>query len=111
MDKYDLIWLITIIAAESVALYCVKKYSIDDNLHRYILLGIILYAYIPFALYKITKNGQGIAITNIIWNIASTIYGLLIGILLFDESISWEQKIGILLGFAGVFFMILKSKE
>ena len=44
--------------------------------------------------------------TNIVWNIASTIYGIIIGVLIFEESISFEQKIGALFGFIGLLLMI-----
>lgn len=110
MDNSDLFWLFSIIIAESFALYYVKKYSINDTNNVFIYVSIILYAYIPFALYKITHNCSGIAVTNIVWNIASTIYGLIIGMLLFDENITFEQKIGISLGFLSIIFMIWKQK-
>jgi drug/metabolite transporter (DMT)-like permease len=65
-----------------------------------------LYCMIPFILYYILKTKEGIAMTNIIWNIASMIYGLFIGVILFNENILLKQKIGIILGFIGLILMI-----
>lgn len=111
MDRNDIVWLITMIAAESVAFYCVKKYSADNSSSYYLFFAVVLFAYIPLALYKMLDNGTSIALVNIIFNMASIIYGLLIGVLLFNESISWEQKIGIIMGFIAMILMIWHSKK
>lgn len=111
MDRHDLIWLITMIAAESVAFYCVKKYSVDNSSSFYLFFAVVLFAYIPLALYKIIDNGTSIALVNIIFNMVSMIYGLLIGVLIFNESLSFEQKIGIIIGFIAVILMIWHSKK
>jgi len=110
MNQNIIFWLILIIACESIALYAIKKYSIDNTHSIYLVGSIILYAAIPLFLYKILKNDMGIAIANILWNIASTLYGLLIGVILFNEGITFEQKIGATLGTAGVILIMWDEK-
>jgi drug/metabolite transporter (DMT)-like permease len=97
-----------IILVEATALYYVKEYSISDNSFS-IIISIVAYSIIPLMLYKILKLGEGIAMTNIIWNIASTLYGLLIGVTLFSEHISFQQKIGAILGTVGTMVILLHT--
>lgn len=101
-----IVLLILLILVESFALYCVKKSSVKNTKNPYIIYSIILYAFIPVILYFALKNNEGLAITNLVWNIASTIYGIFIGIILFNEVITNEQKIGALMGFLGLVLMI-----
>ena len=101
-----IILLTLLILVESVAMYCIKKYSIENTKHQYVIGSIILYSCLPIILYYMLTNNEGIAITNIIWNIASIIYGIFIGIVLFGEVLTKEQKIGALIGFMGLVLMI-----
>lgn len=101
-------WLFIIILVEATALYYIKEYSISNNYHSFII-STIAYALIPFLLYKILKLGEGIAVTNILWNIASTLYGLLIGVTLFSEHISFQQKIGAILGTTGTMIILMHT--
>lgn len=98
---YIVPWLIVMILLESFALYSVKIYSINHNM-KHILISSILYALIPITLYQIIKMGHGLAITNIVWNITSILYGLFIGVILFGEYISIQQKIGAIMGIIGI---------
>jgi len=109
MDRYDSLWLLIIILLEATALYNIKYAS--ENSKSYLLISIVCYALIPYCLYKIVSRGQGIAITNIVWNIASSLYGLFIGIVLFSEVLTLKQKIGIGFGLLGVWFMVLGQKS
>jgi drug/metabolite transporter (DMT)-like permease len=93
---------------ESTAFYNIKMYSISNDM-RHIIASSALYAMIPILLYKIVKLGNGIAITNITWNIASTLYGLFIGVILFNEHITTEQKIGAILGMLGTIIILWHS--
>lgn len=105
MINSDILLLLIIILCEAFALYCIKKYSYNDNLTYLLILSMILYAIIPIFLYKILKHGTGIGILNTIWNITSTCYGLFIGMVLFSETITFQQKIGIIFGIIGIFLM------
>jgi len=103
---YGIVLIILLIIIESSAFYYVKKYSIDDNKYLFLTYSIILYSFIPIVLYFIFKNNGTLVITNIVWNIASIIYGIFIGVVLFNENISDKQKIGAMLGFFGLILML-----
>lgn len=102
---YTIIWLFLIILTEAIGLYNIKEYSIS-NTSPHFLISTVAYAIIPFMLYKILKLGNGIALTNILWNIASTLYGLIIGVVLFSEYISFQQKLGAVLGTVGTIMIL-----
>lgn len=101
-----IILLILIIIAEFLALYYIKLFSLYDDHIRYILCAMIYYIIVVIIFYRILKNGQGIAMTNMIWNIASTIYGLLIGVIIFNEKLTNLQKIGATFGTLSVIMML-----
>jgi multidrug transporter EmrE-like cation transporter len=105
MIKNNILWLAVIILCEASALYFVKKYSVNNDLAYLLILSMISYAIIPIFLYKMLKNGGEISIINTIWNIASTLYGLFIGVILFGEFVTLQQKIGIVFGTIGIFLM------
>jgi multidrug transporter EmrE-like cation transporter len=108
----NLIILFTcIILTESIALYSVKKYSID-NKKIYLLLSMCMYSLIPILLYYIISPKyckENISTVNIIWNILSTLYGLMIGVYIFSEHISSLQILGIILSTIGLIFIFKKS--
>lgn len=92
------------ITLEALALYSLK-YSTKTQHSQYLIAGMILYAGVGYCIYRIVNSGNGVGITNTIWNIASTIYGLLIGIIIFGERITNRQAFGIMLGGLGLIFM------
>jgi drug/metabolite transporter (DMT)-like permease len=59
---------------------------------------------VPFILL----NQKGVGIINFIWNVGSTVFGILIGMMLFNEKIKKLQWLGIVLGFLS-FALILLS--
>jgi multidrug transporter EmrE-like cation transporter len=64
---------------------------------------------IPVFLYIIIKENRNISTVNIIWNILSTIYGLIIGVLIFQEKIHTLQIYGVLLGVLGIGLIFWKQ--
>ena len=90
-----------IVILEFTALYSVKKYSLHGS--GYLLaICILCYALIPLFLFLILKQKQNIATVNIIWNVLSSVYGVLIGVVLFKERINLIQSLGIVLGVVGL---------
>lgn len=105
------IWLFAIIVIEATALYTIKGASVNHNPVE-LVFSVLLYAAIPFCLYKIITEKDsplGIATVNVVWNLASTIYGLIIGVVFFAESISTNQKIGIVLGTTATLLLVGKT--
>ena len=107
-----LLVLFTIIfLIEAVALYSIKRASVaTDGCKMSMLLAMLCYATLPLLLYLIAKQ-MGIALTNAVWNVASTMYGLLIGIMLFHEVVSVRQWVGLGLGVVGFGLMTSWAAE
>jgi multidrug transporter EmrE-like cation transporter len=89
----------TIFILEMIALYSVKRSSIGDG-KLFLFASMACYATIPIFLLLIIKKIP-MALTNSIWNIVSTMYGLLIGIMIFGEIVSVQQWVGLGLGVIG----------
>ena len=99
-----------IVVLEFIALYSIKYYSLHKNLPS-LLLSCLCYALIPIILYFLLVRGSNIATVNITWNILSTIYGLFIGVMLFQEKISNVQWYGIAFGFLSLIFLCWEGKK
>jgi len=88
---------------EIIAFYYLKKFSIEGNFLYYII-GILSYCLaatiLTFA-FMYTKIG----IINLSWNIISTIYGFIIGFLIFKERLTTKEIIGAIFGFIGILIM------
>ena len=101
-------WFLTIILSEALALYFVKKFSINQNHPEYLVYSMGLYCLTVWSLSKILIYGQGIALINILWNIASSLYGIAIGVFIFGEYLTNLQLIG---GVLGILSIILLTTE
>jgi multidrug transporter EmrE-like cation transporter len=108
MINRNLFLLNIIIICEALALYFIKSYSITNSNYA-LMFSMILYSIIPCYLYRILRQQEDVSVINVIWNVASTFYGLLIGVLIFNEHINSYQKIGILLGTIGTCLMFMKT--
>lgn len=101
-----IVWFVILLCIEATALYCVRKSS-DNKKYVYLTLSCILYASIPIVLYLIISNTHKIASLNCTWNIASSIYGLIIGMLIFSEVYTVKQCLGVGLGLFSLLLMNL----
>ena len=75
----------------------VKIFNISNNI-KYIIIACLLYAIQPLFFYKLLQYNNSIGISNISWNITSSLIIILFGIYKFNESYSKKQIIGIILG-------------
>lgn len=98
------LWLFVVIVLEFCALYNIKNATVTGS-DGLLVISVICYGLIPICLYQITKSGSGVALVNIVWNILSSMYGILIGIMLFGETITFHQKLGTLVGFLSIYLM------
>lgn len=106
---YPFLFFLCIVFFEVIALYSVKKYS-QTKEWGYLATSILCYGLIPVFLYLIIKQGENVSTVNIIWNILSTIYGLVIGMLIFQEKIHSLQIYGVILGVLGLGLILWKPK-
>jgi uncharacterized membrane protein len=104
MNPIIIFWFTILLLSEAFALYFVKKSS-DSKNYSYLALSILLYGCIPLFLYFILIKTHKIGRLNFTWNIASNIYGFMIGILIFSEVYHMRQAVGVILGIAGVILM------
>ncbi len=107
--KKELILLVSlIIIVEVASWYCLKKQYVD-NKKIYLYLFFALYTIIPFLLIRTLKY-EGIGVTNMLWNIASTTLVLLIGYFIFNEHINHYQYFGIGFGILAILLLTLDKK-
>ena len=103
----SLILLITVI--DVIGWYCIKKYHLTGKIH-FFLVTLTGYVLIAFLLLQVLKY-EGIGMTNMIWNIMSTIIVLLIGYYIYKEQINNLQLTGILLGMLSILILYLSEKN
>ena len=96
MQQQAIVYLFLLIVVEILAWYFLKKQHIEKN-ENYAILFFFTFALIPWILLRLVKL-EGIAITNIYWNIASTLLVLFLGYFVFKEELNNTQYIGIALG-------------
>jgi len=109
MNKYLYValFLFVLISFENTALYAIKKFSIRPLNYNWLILSSLIYGLIvPPLLYKMLAY-EGIGMVNFFWNIFSTLSGFTIGILIFRESVTHIQLIGITLSLLGVGLVVL----
>jgi len=105
LRKDFFIILTVIIIAELITWYTLKKQHLEkDNFYLYIYFSVFLA--IPVLLLLAVKYEQ-IIITNMMWNIASTILVLVLGYYIFKEHITTYQYIGICLGLLSIVFLAI----
>lgn len=106
--KKQLKWLLlAIVIVEVLSWYCLKKQYISGN-KIYLVPFFALYAIIPFLLIQTLKY-EGIGVTNMLWNIASTILVLLMGYFIFKEHVNGYQYIGIGLGVLSIVLLSISN--
>jgi len=104
MNNKQLFLFLTLIVIECCGLYYTKKYSINNKL-LYIFFAILFYGLIPIILILLLKYQNSIALLNVLWNVLSTIYGIIIGLLIFHEHLNINQWIGVVLGILSIIFI------
>lgn len=104
MKPILILWFIILLCMEAFALYCVRRAS-NNKQYGYLALSCLMYACIPFFLYLILVKTHKVAILNCSWNIASNIYGMMIGMLIFAEVYTMRQCCGVALGITAVLLM------
>lgn len=99
MNLYILVLLISIFEAFAQSTI---HYAYYNNNKYYIIFGIFLYIIIAFLIYK-AYNYKGVGMVNAIWSGFSIIFMIIIGIVLFNEKILFNEYIGIFFIIIGIF--------
>lgn len=103
MDYLYLYLLIVLLIILEVFAMTTIEYS-ANNRNYYYIIGILLYMFIGFLLYKILINSN-LAKTNAIWNVVSIILVTLISVLYFKEELTIYTKIGIFFAILSIIFL------
>ena len=98
-------YILLLIIVEILAWYFLKKQHIEEN-DTYMFLFFFFFALIPLILIQLVKL-EGIAITNVYWNIASTMLVILLGYFVFKEKINSVQYIGVGFGILSIALLTL----
>jgi spermidine export protein MdtJ len=105
------LWFLLLIISEALALYFIKLYALNENQIMYYVLSVALYGLCMWAFSQILIKDYGVAMVNIMWNIASVIYGIFIGVILFKEKISHTQIIGLIFGIVGMCMLAMQDNK
>jgi multidrug transporter EmrE-like cation transporter len=101
--------ILLIVMFENFAQYNIKKNNIENNF-LYIFLAIASYSIVCLLLGKCyTMKGAGVGITNFIWSILSIVSLIMIGVIIFHETITFYDIFGIILCICGLYFIFLKN--
>jgi len=101
-------WFAVIIVAEMVSFWFVKKAAVERKI-LYLIIAMAVYTLTIFGFYKILQNGNNLGIVNLLWNLFSTLYGFLMGILIFNEKITTLELVGSMFGLLSLFFILSKD--
>ena len=104
-DKYYFLLIFSIVFFESIAQYHIKQSKIKNN-NLYILVAIFSYSIVCLLLDK-CYDFNGVGITNFVWSIASIISMLMVGVILFNESITKYDALGIVLSLIGLYLIFV----
>ena len=107
IKKELILLLFLIVLVEVASWFCLKKQYLDKN-KFFLVLFFILYAILPFLLLRTLKY-EGIGITNMLWNIASTTLVLIIGYFIFKEHVNHWQYLGIGLGLISIVLLTFNN--
>ncbi len=103
MDRATLFNLALVIGFETLAQYYLqKKVSTQANMDLY--LSMAAYAMVPYFYYFILESGTALGTADALFNAGSQLTIAAMGYLVFKQSLSRKQMLGIALIMAGVNF-------
>lgn len=99
-----IIYIIILAILESIAMFFLKFYNVENNI-VYLLVGSSIYFIIGIA-FAYALEFNFIVNVTVYWNVFSTIFAVLIG-LLFSEFLTLTNIVGIIISLVGVYIMNL----
>jgi multidrug transporter EmrE-like cation transporter len=101
--------IILIVIFENFAQYNIKKNNIENNF-IYVVLAIASYSIICVLLGKCySLKGAGVGITNFIWSILSIVSLIVVGVIVFQETITLYDIFGLILCIVGLYFIFVQD--
>lgn len=109
--NFFLLLITLIIIFEGIAQYHIRKSKDNDSdIYYYFLIGVLAYSVVCVLLRK-CYDFDGIGMTNFIWSIMSIITIMLIGIIAFNERLTRNDIIGIILAVIGLYFIFMMDHD
>jgi len=95
---------------ETIAMTAITKYSRNKNIW-YMAIAILLYGIvIPFSVYH-SLSYSSIGTINFMWNIITTVSMIIIGKLLFDDTVTHLHLISLLMGIASMAILYIAEMD
>ncbi len=101
------VWLALALSAGAVVAgdYFAKRWSIDRGANRY-WIAVVFYL-LAAQLYLPTLLKEGLVITSLIWSLLSTIGFLFVGLVVFKETLTGLQMVGVALGLVAMVILAI----
>lgn len=105
IEYMDIIyWYVVAILVALVPIYLIKKFVITSN-ENYLLLTMLLYAILIISYVKIFQQ-EPVASAYVILQILQIIVVVLMGVLLFDDKVTFNKIIGLCFGIISVYLLV-----
>ena len=105
-------WIISLsllVVFELIADIFAKNWSTQGKVYFWIA-SIISYIVANIFWLSSIRNGSGLARGTVLFGVSSAVVGALLGIFLYKESLSLLQIIGVSIGIAAIFLLVLGDK-
>ena len=103
--KYYFLLIFSIVFFESIAQYHIKKSKLKNN-YIYLFVAVFSYSIVCLLLDK-CYDFNGVGITNFVWSVLSVVSMLIIGIVMFNETITKYDIIGIAMSISGLYLIFV----
>jgi uncharacterized membrane protein len=95
MNFSSIIIILFLIATETTALYFIQG-AADKSSHKYLLLGILIYIFVPILYFMLLKMGDEVGLANVAFNTGTNISVLFMGYLFYNQRLTKQQLIGVI---------------
>jgi multidrug transporter EmrE-like cation transporter len=103
--RFYFLLIFAIVFFECIAQYHIKKSKIN-NTSLYILIAIFSYSIVCLLLKK-CYDFHGVGMTNFVWSIVSIVTMLIVGAVMFNETVTKYDAIGIVLSVIGLYLIFI----
>lgn len=94
MNFLSIIIILFLIATETTALYFIQG-AVDKSINSYLILGIIIYIFIPILYFLLLKTGGEVGLANVAFNTGTNVSVLFMGYLFYNQKLTKKQFIGV----------------
>ena len=103
--KFYFLLIFTIVFFESIAQYHIKKSKANHN-YLYLLIAMFCYSIVCLLLNR-CYDFDGMGMTNFVWSILSIVSMISVGYLVFNESITRYDLLGMALSVMGLYLIFV----